>query len=133
MYQIPVRATGSTPAPRYNPPRCTQWEKRPGQDGAAAAEGATPVIAQAPDRRVPQHSGETGLPPSARTGAEGARSARPSPGASKLSGKRTEGRPSCGFARPPLQAPPPGHQSTPPHAPAETGKPAGRDRVGPSL
>src|SRR3546814_4946200 len=24
MYQIPVRATGSTPAPRYNPPRCTQ-------------------------------------------------------------------------------------------------------------
>src|SRR3546814_14747287 len=39
MYQIPVRATGSTPAPRYNPPRCTPWEKRPGQDGAAAAEG----------------------------------------------------------------------------------------------
>src|SRR3546814_16566694 len=90
MYQIPVRATGSTPAPRYNPPRCTQWEKRPGQDGAAAAEGATPVIAQAPDRRVPPHSGETGLPPSARTGAEGASRARPPPGASKLSGNRTE-------------------------------------------
>src|SRR3546814_11495765 len=36
--------------------------------------------------------------------------------ASKLSGKRTEGRPSCGFARTPLQARPAGHLWTPHHA-----------------
>src|SRR6185312_15604820 len=59
--------------------------------GWTAAEDVMPVIAQAP------------IPPGAHTlerpvesGAEGARS---TPYASKLSGKRTEGRPTCGTAR----------------------------------
>jgi hypothetical protein len=65
----------------------------------AAAEGATPVIAQALHHR--ERTLWRDRPPGdgRSAGAEGARSRRPQGPASKLSGKRTEGRPACGLAR----------------------------------
>src|SRR5690606_27046147 len=61
------------------PDDSTRWEKR----ASPAAEGATPVIAQAPNHRVC-----TTLERPEPSGAEGARGRAP---ALKLSGKRTEG------------------------------------------